>query len=160
MAADSMFRRLYGLSVPDRPPEGTRTGSIPVITTPLALPPGYHEGEPLRKEAVMLDNTSPVGSHFLALPSTKLGRASAGLFLVGLVAFVASLLLSDGTQIRLGPIDPVATAMLVGFVGAFVVGAVALIASHERSWAVWGTTLLPILVIAGDVVLGLLVGGG
>lgn len=107
----------------------------------------------------MIAHTSSGGSHFFALPSTKLGRVSAWLFLVALVVFVAQLFFPRGTQIRVGPGAPIASVMTLGFVGAFVTGVVALIGYHERSWAVWVASLLPALVIAADVAAGLLGGG-
>jgi hypothetical protein len=120
---------------------------------------GYREGVPLWKEAVMLASSSRRGSHFLALPSTRLGQASAWLFAAGFVVWVATLFIPRGTDLSVGPVDPIALLMLIGFVGALFTGAVALIGYHERSWTVWVATLLPILVIAADVVVGLLVGG-
>ena len=105
----------------------------------------------------MPDVVSSRGSHFLALPSTKLGRASVGLFLVGLVVFVANLFVHPGAPPRMGPL---AVVMIVGFGGAIITGAVALIAYHERSWAVWAATLLVVLVLALDAVAALLGLGG
>jgi hypothetical protein len=105
----------------------------------------------------MPDKTSSRGSRFFALPSTKLGRASAGLFLVGLVVFVANLFAPHGTRLRFGP---VAVVLIVCFGGAIVTGAVALIAYRERSWAVCVATLLVVLVLASDMVVGLLGLGG
>jgi hypothetical protein len=108
----------------------------------------------------MLASSSFKGSHFFALPATKLGRASAWLFLLGLVVWVVMLFLPRGTDLGIGPLDPVALLIIIGFFGAFFTGAVALIGYHERSWAVWVATLLPILAIAADVVAGLLGSGG
>jgi hypothetical protein len=88
---------------------------------------------------------------FLALPLTKLGRVSAGLFLVALAVLVVNLFAHPGTR----PSDPVAAVLIVSSLGALVTGAVALIWQHERSWAVWVATLLPVLVVASDVVAGL-----
>jgi peptidoglycan/LPS O-acetylase OafA/YrhL len=107
----------------------------------------------------MLANQSFKRSHFLALPLTRLGRASAWLFVFGLAVWVVSIFLPRGTDLSIGPVDPVALGMVVGFFGAFFTGAVALIGYHERSWAVWVATLLPVLAIALDVVVGLLLGG-
>jgi len=76
-------------------------------------------------------------SHFFSLPATLLGRVSAGLFLVGLVVWVVWISLPHGTILKIGPVEPVAVGLVVGFCGAFVTGAVALIGYHERSWAVW-----------------------
>jgi peptidoglycan/LPS O-acetylase OafA/YrhL len=104
----------------------------------------------------MLASSSFKGSHFFALPATKLGRVSAGLFLVVLAVFVANLFVHPGTR----PVDLVAAVLIVGVSGAFLTGAVALIVHHERSWAVWVATLLPALVLATDVVAGLLDLGG
>jgi hypothetical protein len=120
----------------------------------------YRDGVYLWKEAVMLASSSSKRSHFFALPSTKLGRASAWLFLLGIVVWVVTLFLPRGTDLSIGPVDPVALLLIVGFIGAFFTGAVALIGYHERSWAVWVATLLPILAIAADVVAGLLGSGG
>jgi hypothetical protein len=105
----------------------------------------------------MPDVVSSRGSHFFTLPSTKLGRVSAGLFLVGLVVFAANLFVHPGTSPRMGPL---AAVMIVGFGGAIVTGAVALIWYHERSWAVWAATLLVVLVLTADVIAGLLGLGG
>jgi hypothetical protein len=104
----------------------------------------------------MPDGVSSGGSQFFALPSTKLGRASVGLFLVGLAVFLANLLVHPGMRPRMGP---VAVVLIVCFCGAIVTGAVALMGYHERSWAVWVATLLVVPVLALDVVSGLLLGG-
>jgi hypothetical protein len=99
------------------------------------------------------------GRHFFALPSTTLGRASAGLFLVALLFWFVGLFVQNW-ELYIGSVNLVALVLIVGFFGAFFTGAVALIGYRERSWAVWVATLLPALVIGADVVLGLLQGGG
>jgi hypothetical protein len=104
----------------------------------------------------MPEVASSVGSHFFALPSTRPGRASVGLFLVGLVVFGADPLVYPGTRPRMGP---VAVVLIACFCGEIVTGAVALVGYRERSWAVWVATLLVVLVLALDVVSGLLLGG-
>jgi len=53
------------------------------------------------------------------------------------VAWVVRISLPHGTILTIGPVEPVAVGLVVGFCGAFVTGAVALIGYHERSWAVW-----------------------
>jgi hypothetical protein len=90
------------------------------------------------------------------LPSTRLGRAAAGLCLVGLVVYAGNLLATVITGGTPRPSAAVAAILLAGFAGALVTGAVAMIGYRERSWAVWVATLLPVLVIAADVVAGLL----
>lgn len=107
----------------------------------------------------MLANSSFKRSHFFALPSTRLGGASAWLFVFGLAVWVVSVFLPRGADLSIGPLDPVALGMVVGFFGAFFTGTVALIGYHERSWAVWVATLLPVLVLALEVVGGILLDG-
>jgi hypothetical protein len=104
----------------------------------------------------MRADPSSRGSNFFVRPSTKLGRAAAGLFVVGLVVYAATLLLTLNTAGTPRPSAAVAAILLAGFAGALVTGAVALIGYHERSWAVGVATLLPALIVAADVVAGLL----
>lgn len=104
----------------------------------------------------MLADPSFRRSHFSALPSTKHGRLSVGLFLGGLAVFLANLLVALITSGASRPSVAIGAVLLVAFTGAVVAGAVALIWRHERSWAVWIATVLPIVVLAADVVAGLL----
>ena len=100
-------------------------------------------------------------SHFFALPATLLGRVSAGLFLAVLVVFVASLIF-DATRhdfsLTIGSVNVVLPIVVVAVCGMIVTGAVALIWHHERSWAVWVSTLLVVLLMAAEMVSALLGG--
>jgi peptidoglycan/LPS O-acetylase OafA/YrhL len=95
--------------------------------------------------------STPVDSGFLHLPSTTLGRVSAGLFIGAIVLIVlgatvlGSVLPSTGS-LNLGP----ALGVLM-LVAAAVTGAVALLRSHERSWMVWVSTVLPAVVVGAEI---------
>jgi hypothetical protein len=91
------------------------------------------------------------GSQFFALPSTLLGRVSAGLFLGVLVVFVAGIILDAGGtgpdfSLTIGSVNVVLPIVIAAACGMVVTGAVALIGYHERSWAVWVSTLLVVLL--------------
>jgi hypothetical protein len=100
-------------------------------------------------------------SYFAALPATLLGRVSVGLFLGVLVVFVAGLIF-DATRhdfsLTIGSVNVVLPIVVVAVCGMIVTGAVALIWHHERSWAVWVSTLLVVLLMAAEMVSALLGG--
>jgi hypothetical protein len=103
-------------------------------------------------------------SRFLALPATLLGRVSAGLFVGLLVAFVASIILDAGRtghdlSLTIGSVNVVLPIVVAAVCGMVVTGAVALIRYHERSWAVWVSTLLIVLLMAAEMVLAALGSG-
>jgi len=101
----------------------------------------------------------PKRSRFFALPATLLGRVSAGLFLGVLVVFVASIIF-DATghdfSLTIGSVNVVLPIVVVAVCGMIVTGAVALIRYHERSWAVWVSTLLVVLVMGTEMVTALM----
>jgi hypothetical protein len=93
-------------------------------------------------------------SRFFALPATRLGRVSAGLFLGVLVVFVASIIFDatgDDFSLTIGSVNVVLPIVVVAVCGMVVTGAVALIGYHERSWAVWVSTLLVVLLMAVEM---------
>jgi hypothetical protein len=88
------------------------------------------------------------------LPSTRLGRVSAGLFLGVLVVFVASIIFDatgDDFSLTIGSVNVVLPIVVMAVCGMVVTGAVALIAYHERSWVVWVSTLLVVLLMAVEM---------
>jgi hypothetical protein len=103
-------------------------------------------------------------SRFFALPATLLGRVSAGLFVGLLVVFVASIILDAGRtghdlSLTIGSVNVVLPIVVAAACGMVVTGAVALIWPHERSWAVWVSTLLIVLLMAAEMVQAALGGG-
>jgi hypothetical protein len=103
-------------------------------------------------------------SSFFALPATLLGRVSAGLFVGLLVVFVAGIILEAGRtgydlSLTIGSVNVVLPIVVAAVCAMIVTGAVALIGYHERSWAVWVSTLLVVLVMGGEMVLAALGGG-
>jgi hypothetical protein len=86
-----------------------------------------------------------------------LGRVLAWLFLVGRVVWFVGLFVRHW-EFYIGSVNLVALVIFVGVCGAFVTGAVALIGQHERSRTAWVATLLPVQVLASDVLRGFEVG--
>ena len=97
------------------------------------------------------------GSQFIALPSTLLGRVSAGLFLGVLVTWIVGMSVRD-FSLTIGSVNVLLPIVVVAVCGMIVTGAVALIWHHERSWAVWVSTLLVVLLMAAEMVSALLGG--
>jgi len=104
-------------------------------------------------EVAMTDYTLPGGSGFLRLPASRLGRASAWLF-VGAIAllmvgpFIGSALGEfEIGQLNVGPL----IGVLV-LAAAAITGAISLIKDHERSWVVWLAVALPSLVIGAEII--------
>ena len=96
-------------------------------------------------------------SHFFALPATLLGRVSAGLFLGVLVTWIVGMSVRD-FSLTIGSVNVLLPIVVVAVCGMIVTGAVALIWHHERSWAVWVSTLLVVLLMAAEMVSALLGG--
>ena len=113
-----------------------------------------------RGERLQPDETER--SRFFALPATLLGRVSAGLFLGVLVVFAASIILDAAGRdfaLTIGSVNVVLPIVVVAVCGMVVTGAVALIRYHERSWAVWVSTLLIVLLMTAEMVMAALGGG-
>jgi hypothetical protein len=92
----------------------------------------------------------PVKGRFLGLPSTQLGRWSVGLmvtfvvlFIINATVFMPSTVVVPWRQVIL-PFYGI-FMMLCGFT-AGIVGVIAVIRRHERSWLVW-LTILPSLFV-------------
>jgi len=96
-------------------------------------------------------------SYFFALPTTLLGRVSAGLFLGVLVTWIVGMSVRD-FSLTIGSVNVLLPIVVVAVCGMIVTGAVALIWHHERSWAVWVSTLLVVLLMAAEMVSALLGG--
>jgi len=90
------------------------------------------------------------------LPATLLGRASVGLFLGVLAVWVANMI--HDFSLTIGSVNVVLPIVVVAVCGMILTGAVALIGYHERSWAVWVSTLPVVLLMAAEMVQALIGG--
>ena len=103
---------------------------------------------------------APSRPRFFARPSTALGRASAILFAgaVALVALMATL--AEVMARRQSARPPTAIGLGAGIalclLGAAITGLVALIARRERSWVVFVSTAVPLLLLGNELAQGLL----
>ncbi len=105
-------------------------------------------------------DTPPTGWHgLLRRPSTWLGRWSVALAVAYLVLYVVDIAvlmqLADNAPWRSAVVPPYAIVMLACGLGAGIVGLMAILRQHERSWIAWlgvcfGLTSL--LLIIGKVV--------
>ncbi len=123
-----------------------QTGVVPEWVEAHGAQFAEHDARPEHDEAKR--------SHFFALPATLLGRVSAGLFLGLLVAFVASIIF-DATgndfSLTIGSVNVVLPIVVGAACAMIITGAVALIWYHERSWAVWVSTLLLVLLMGAEM---------
>jgi hypothetical protein len=87
-----------------------------------------------------------------------MGRISVVALLVGIVFVVLMSTVLESSSIRIGNLNVLGTVTFLAFSTAMVSGAIALIRDRERSWAVWLSTGLTVLVI-GFEVLSLLIPG-
>jgi hypothetical protein len=99
----------------------------------------------------------------LALTSCR-GRRSiglVGLFLGLLVVFAASIIsdaIGHDFSLTIGSVNVVLPIVIAAVCGMIATGAVALIGYHERSWAVWVSTLVVVLLMAAQMFTALIGG--
>lgn len=89
---------------------------------------------------------------FFALPSTRIGRTSAGLFLVAVVLMVLMSTVFESALPNLGQLNTGPAIGVLVLLAALVTGAVALIRDGERSWAVWVAVVLPVIVLGAEAI--------
>lgn len=99
---------------------------------------------------------TPHRARFLARPSSLAGRVSVTLFLIAIVLVVLDASVIEALSLN-GTLSSTFTATFKLGVGACVFaaglsGASAIVFKQERSWAVFVATLIPLVLIGGELV--------
>lgn len=92
---------------------------------------------------------------FFAVPSTMAGRASATLLLVAVLLVALEATVVDALMLRgSGEVLDVVVRAGIGLslLAAPIAGAIAFVRKAERSWLVWLSTALPLIVLSFEVV--------
>ena len=93
---------------------------------------------------------------FLKRPSSVLGRVSVILFIIAIVLILLNASIIDSLSLNGGISSGVSNAF--GFVlgisvlSAGISGLIAIVFKRERSWAVFATTVVPLVVLGNEIV--------
>lgn len=92
------------------------------------------------------------GGRFFTLPNSSLGWSAVGSFFAAIGIAVIKGVFFDRVDTSIGPLNLAGLATLLAALAALVLGVLAMVRKHDRSWAVWIVTVLPAIVIGFEIV--------